>query len=54
MRPYTLGPALWPIALLLLLMCAPKAIKTRVGRALRLLGFAIAVLLLLPYAALVL
>lgn len=49
--PYELGPALWPLAFLLLLMCTPKAIKARIGRLLRLLGFAIAVLLLLPYAA---
>jgi hypothetical protein len=47
--PYTLGPYLWPLALLLLLICTPKSIKQRLGRLARILGLAIAVLLLLPY-----
>jgi hypothetical protein len=49
MPPYASGPFLWPLALLLLLLCTPKRIKQVVGRWLRILGFAIAILLLLPY-----
>ncbi len=47
--PYALAPLLWPLAVLLLLLCTPKRIKQIAGRWLRILGFAIALLLLLPY-----
>lgn len=49
MPPYQLGPALWPLALLLLLICLPRAWKRKLRALLQLLGLAIAVLLLLPY-----
>ncbi len=47
--PYAMGSLLWPLAVLLLLLCTPKRLKQIAGRWLRILGFAIAVLLLLPY-----
>ncbi|MCG6499444.1 hypothetical protein [Kitasatospora sp. A2-31] len=49
MAPYEMGPALWPLAVLLLLMLTPKRIGHVVARLLRLLGLFVAVLLLLPY-----
>ncbi|MFB7907663.1 hypothetical protein ACFC1T_14620 [Kitasatospora sp. NPDC056076] len=47
--PYALGPQMWPLAILLLLMLTPKRIKQLLGTWLRWLGLAVAVLLLLPY-----
>jgi hypothetical protein len=47
--PYELGPALWPIAFLLLLICLPRSTRRWLLTRLRWLGLAIAVLLLLPY-----
>ncbi|GAA2838434.1 hypothetical protein RMN57_13130 [Kitasatospora sp. CM 4170] len=49
MPPYQLGPLLWPLAVLLLLILTPKRVGQAVARLLRILGLAIAVLLLLPY-----
>lgn len=49
--PYELGPALWPLAFLILLICLPRNARLWLLTRLRWLGLAIAVLLLLPYAA---
>ncbi|MFJ2863699.1 hypothetical protein [Kitasatospora sp. NPDC087314] len=49
MPPYQMGPAMWPLAILLLLALAPKRIKQAALLWLRWTALAIAVLLLLPY-----
>lgn len=47
--PYEMGPAMWPLALILLLICLPKAWRRKLGALLQVLGLAVGILLLLPY-----
>lgn len=47
--PYPLAKELWPIGVLLILMCAPRPLRTWILTRLKWLGLAIGILLLLPY-----
>lgn len=47
--PYQSFAGLWPVAVILLLLCTPKGIKRWLLTRVKWLGFAIGLLLVLPY-----